>query len=169
MPRNRASRWVREVTTSGERRTPLDALNASLAAATRSPEGVADPVALLWTDADSQWRPLLPALQKACAHLYVLGDYDPVQRTGPAIWLKCVVDRTLPDLAPPPGTVPILYLPGVSRQELRAGGDCPDLLHPLIELQYRGAVWHQKNGRDWTVEAFMTSEVALGLDLSLDM
>jgi len=147
----------------------LDALSASLAAATRSPEGVADPVALLWTDADGQWRPLLSALQKACAHLYVLGAYAPAQRIGPAIWLKCVVDRTLPDLAPPPGTVPILYLPGVSRQELRAGGDCPDLLHPLIELQYRGAVWHQKNGRDWTVEAFMTSEAALGLDLSLDM
>ncbi|MBK8767857.1 MAG: BREX-1 system phosphatase PglZ type B [Burkholderiaceae bacterium] len=149
--------------------TLLDALTASLITATRSPEGVADPVALLWTDADGQWRPLLSALQKACAHLYVLGDYAPARRTGPAIWLKCVVDRTLPDLAPPPGTVPILYLPGVSRQELRAGGDCPDLLHPLIELQYRGAVWHQKNGRDWTVEAFMTSEAALGLDLSLDM
>mgnify|MGYP001203953702 FL=1 len=149
--------------------TMLDALTASLAAATRSPEGVAEPVALLWTDADGQWRPLVPALQKACAHFYVLGPYEAARRTGPAIWLKCVVDRTLPDLAPPPGTVPILYLPGVSRQELRAGGDCPDLLHPLIELQYRGAVWHQKNGRDWTVEAFMTSEAALGLDLSLDM
>jgi len=149
--------------------TLVDALTASLAAATRSPEGVAEPVALLWTDADGQWRPLVPALQKACAHFYVLGPYDAARRTGPAIWLKCVVDRTLPDLAPPPGTVPILYLPGVSRQELRAGGDCPDLLHPLIELQYRGAVWHQKNGRDWTVEAFMTSEAALGLDLSLDM
>jgi len=157
------------VNTPNECRTLLDALLASLAAAMRSPEGVADPVALLWTDADGQWRPLLPALQKACAHLYVLGDYAPTQRAGPAIWLKCVVDRTLPDLAPPPGTVPILYLPGVSRQELRAGGDCPDLLHPLIELLYRGAVWHQKNGRDWTVEAFMSSETALSLDLSLDM
>lgn len=152
-----------------EHRTLLDALLASLAAATRSPEGVADPVALLWTDADGQWRPLLPALQKACAHVYVLGAYDAGERAGPVIWLKCVVGRTLPGLAPPPGTVPILYLPGVSRQTLRAGGDCPDWLQPLIELQYRGAVWHQKNGRDWTVEAFMTSEAALGLDLSLDM
>jgi len=145
-----------------------DALLASLAAATRSPEGVADPVALLWTDADGQWRPLFPALQKACAHLYVLGDYAPAQRTGPAIWLKCVVDRTLPQVAPPAGTVPILYLPGVSRQELRAGGDCPARLQPLIELQYRGAVWHQKNGRDWTLEAFLTSDSALGLDMALD-
>ncbi|MEW5880429.1 MAG: BREX-1 system phosphatase PglZ type B [Pseudomonadota bacterium] len=149
--------------------TLLEALTESLTAATRSPEGVADPVALLWTDADGQWRPLLPALQKACAHLYALGEYAPAQRTGPAIWLKCIVDRTLPDVSPPPGTVPILYLPGVSRQLLRAGGDCPDLLHPLIELQYRGAMWHQKNGRDWTLEAFMTSEAGLGLDLSLDM
>jgi hypothetical protein len=156
-------------TPASDAQTLLDALVASLAAAMRSPEGVAEPVALLWTDADGQWRPLVPALQKACAHFYVFGVYDAAQRTGPAIWIKCVVDRTLPDLAPPPGTVPILYLPGVSRQELRAGGDCPDLLHPLIELQYRGAVWHQKNGRDWTVEAFMTSEAALGLDLSLDM
>jgi len=128
--------------------TLLDAVLASLAVATRSPEGVADPVALLWTDADGQWRPLVAALQTACAHFYVLGAYEAPRRTGPAIWLKCVVDRTLPDVAPLPGTVPILYLPGVSRQELRAGGDCPDLLHPLIELQYRGAVWHQKNGRE---------------------
>lgn len=148
--------------------TLLDAISASLAAATRSPEGVADPVALLWTDADGQWRPLLGGLQKACAHLYVLGDYDPVHRTGPVIWLKCVVDRTLPELSPPAGTVPILYLPGVSRQELRAGGDCPARLQPLIELQYRGAVWHQRNGRDWTVEAFLTSDSTLGLDMALD-
>lgn len=148
--------------------TLLDALTASLAASTRSPEGVAEPVALLWTDADGQWRPLVPALQKACSHFYVLGTYDAACRAGPAIWLKCVVDRTLPDLVPPPGTVPILYLPGVSRQELRAGGDCPDLLHPLIELQYRGAVWHQKNGRDWTVEALLSSDDGVGLDIALD-
>lgn len=148
--------------------TLLDEVIASHKRALRSPEGVADPVALLWTDADGQWRPLVPALQKACAHLYVLGDYAPAQRTGPAIWLKCVVDRTLPEVAPPVGTIPILYLPGVSRQELRAGGDCPRALQPLIELQYRGAVWHQKNGRDWTVEAFLTSDSALGLDMALD-
>lgn len=149
-------------------RTVLDALIASLRAATRSPEGVADPVALLWSDADAQWRPLLPALQKACTHLYVLGGYDPAHRTGPAIWLKCVVDRTLADLSPPAGTVPILYLPGVGRQDLRAGGDCPAPVQSLIELQYRGALWHQRNGRDWTVEAFLSSDDGVGLDIALD-
>ncbi len=148
--------------------TLLEALQSSFAVALRSPEGVAEPVALLWTDADGQWRPLLPALCNVLTHIYSLGNYDPASRVGPAIWLKCIVERTLPDVAPPVGTVPILYLPGVSRQDLRAGGDCPVPVQPLIELQYRGAPWHQRNGRDWTVEAFLSSEDGVGLDIALD-
>ena len=149
-------------------RTLLEALQQSLAMALRSPEAVADPVVLLWTDADEQWRPLLPAVSKLLPQLYVLGKYAPAQHFGPAIWLKCVVDRTLPDVAPPAGTVPILYLPGVSRQDLRAGGDCPTAVQPLIELQYRGALWHQRNGRDWSVEAFLVSEDGVGIEMALD-
>ena len=42
------------------------------------------------------------------------------------------------------------------------------MLQPLIELQYRGGVWHQRNGRDWTVEAFLTSDDALALDIARD-
>ena len=148
--------------------TLLDALSASLTAATRSPEGVAEPIALLWTDADGQWRPLMAILQTAYSHLFVLGEYNAAHRTGPAIWLKCIVDRTLPGVAPPYGTVPILYLPSVSRQDLRAGGDCPTPVQPLIELQYRRTPWHQRNGRDWTVEAFLSSEDGLHLDIALD-
>ena len=148
--------------------TLIEAMQHSMAASLRSPDGVADPVALLWTDADGQWKSLIPALLKAVPHLYVLGAYDPSARQGPVIWLKCVADRTLPDVSPPGGIVPILYLPNVSRQDLRAGGDCPRLLRPLVELQYRGAVWHQRNGRDWTVEAFLTSDQGLGFDIALD-
>ena len=84
------------------------------------------------------------------------------------IWLKCVIERLLPDAMPPPDTVPILYLPDISRQELRAAGDCPRDLLPLIELQYRGVVWHQRNGRDWTIDAFVTSEQGIGLDIAGD-
>ena len=148
--------------------TLIEAIQHSMAASLRSPDGVADPAALLWTDTDGQWKPLIPALLKAAPHLYVLGSYDPVGRQGPVIWLKCVVDRTLPDVSPPAGAIPVLYLPNISRQDLRAGGDCPRLLRPLVELQYRGAVWHQRNGRDWTVEAFLTSEQGLGFDIALD-
>lgn len=148
--------------------TLLEALQRSLASATRSPEGVSEPTALIWTDSDGQWRPMLPALRAVLPYLYNLGVYEPKSHSGPAIWLKCVVERALPDIAPPAGVVPILYLPGVSRQDLRAGGDCPPAVQPLIELQYRGALWHQRNGRDWTVEAFLTSEDGVGLDISLD-
>jgi hypothetical protein len=137
-------------------------------AALRSPDGVAEPAALLWTDADGQWRPLIQTLSKVIPQFYVLGPLAQDVRQGPVIWLKCIVERTLPDVSPSPGVVPILYLPNVSRQELRAGGDCPIDLQPLIELQYRGAVWHQRNGRDWTVDAFLTSEDGVGLDIAKD-
>lgn len=149
-------------------KTLLDALQASMAAALRAPDGVAEPAALLWTDANGQWRPIIQTLSKVIPQLYLLGPYAPGERQGPVIWLKCIVERAVPDVSPAPGVIPILYLPNVSRQELRAGGDCTTDLQPLIELLYRGAVWHQRNGRDWTVDAFLTSEDAIGLDVAKD-
>lgn len=151
--------------------TLIDALKASFAASLRTPDGVAPPAALLWTDADGHWKPLLPALMRALPELYVLGPYAPEERQGPVIWLKCIVERTLPGVSPAPELTPILYLPNISRQDLRAGGDFlaeKRHLMPLVELQYRGTVWHQRNGRDWTVEAFLTSEDTLGLDVARD-
>jgi hypothetical protein len=146
----------------------VDAIDVSLKQALRTPDGVVLPAALLWTDADNQWAPLIPTLQKMLPQLYVLDAYAPEERRGPVIWLRCIVERSLPEVSPPDGVVPILYLPKVSRQDLRAGGDCPADLQPLIELQYRGAVWHQRNGRDWTVEAFLTAEDGVGLDVAKD-
>ena len=154
--------------TSSQPTTLVEAIEASLKQALRSADGVAPPVALLWTDADGQWAPLMPTLQKALPQLYVLGSYAPDDRHGPVIWLRCIVDRTLPEVSPPEGVVPILYLPRVGRQDLRAAGDCPPELQPLIELQYRGAVWHQRNGRDWSVDAFLMSDDGLALDVARD-
>jgi hypothetical protein len=133
----------------------------------RVPEGQVAPVAIIWTDATGEWLALAPLLRAAIPEFFAYGDYQPETRTGPAIWLKCIVDRMLPE-APPNGTTPILYLPNVSRQTLRAAVDCPPQLAPLIELQYRGRVWHQSNGRDWTVPAFLTSAEGLGLDVAQD-
>lgn len=149
-------------------KTLLEALQMSFTASLRSPDGVLEPIALLWTDADGQWRPLIQTLQKLVPQLYMLGAYAPAERQGPVIWLKCVIEGALPEISPADGVVPILYLPQVSRQELRAGGDCPSHLQPLIELQYRGAVWHQRNGHDWTVDAFLMSEDGIGLDTAKD-
>ena len=104
--------------------------------------------------------------------LLTLGDYGAEKRTGPAIWLRCVIEPAVraekfPDFAWPTSAVPVIYMPGVSRQTLRAVEECSDALKPLVELQYRGTVWTQKNGKDWTVRAFLVSDDGgLGLDVA---
>ncbi len=134
-----------------------------------NPNDVVHPYAVLWTDQDAQWQPVVPQLRRLLPQLLTFGEYQPEQRIGPAIWLRSVVDRALPDVAIQEGTIPIIYLPGVSRQELRAVQECPDSLKPLVELQYRGVCWTQKNGKDWSVEAFLVAEDGgLGLDVARD-
>lgn len=150
--------------------TVIEALVRSLEAASRfNPNDVVHPYAVLWTDHDAQWQPVIAQLRRLLPQLLTFGDYDPKFRSGPAIWLRSVVDRALPEVKIPEGATPIVYLPGVSRQELRAVQECPDSLKPLVELQYRGVCWTQKNGKDWTVEAFLVSEEGgLGLDIARD-
>ncbi len=148
----------------------IEAVRESLGVAGRFNSGDAvAPAAILWTDADGEWRPVAARLQSLMPELLVLGAFEPEQRTGPAIWMRCVIEGTLDDPKLPANTVPVLYLPGVSRQVLRSPEDCPDDLKPLVELQYRGAVWTQTNGKDWTVEAFLMSEGGgLGLEVARD-
>lgn len=150
--------------------TVIEALVHSLESAARhNPNDVVQPCVVLWTDHDAQWQPIIPQFRRLAPQLLTLGDYDSANRTGPAIWLRCVLDRALDDPKVSEEKTPIVYLPGVSRQELRAVQECPDSLKPLVELQYRGACWTQKNGKDWTVEAFLVAEDGgLGLDVSRD-
>ena len=150
--------------------TVIEALAASLEAASAyNPSDAEPPAAVLWTDREARWRPILPRLRPLVPQLLVLGEYDPEERTGPAIWLRCMIDRALPSPEIPPDTTPIVYLPGAGRQELGAADACPDHLKPLVELQYRGTCWTQRNGRDWTVETFLTSrDGGLGLDVARD-
>ena len=139
------------------------------AAATYNPDVQAAPHCILWPDAERQWLPVLPRLQRALPELLTLGEYAPQVRRGPAIWLRCAIAGALSDLTMPLGMLPILYLPGVSRQDLRAVDTCPDALKPLAELQYRGAIWSQLNAKDWTVLAFLKSnQGGLGLDVAQD-
>lgn len=128
----------------------------------------AKPVAVLWTDADAQWAPVMRRLRGEYPALLGLGDYQPDEGRGPAIWLKCAVAGLIPDV-PVEREPCILHLPGVSRADLRAIESCPRELQPLAELQYRGVFWCQANGKDWTVNAFLTSKNGgLGLDVSQD-
>ncbi len=147
--------------------TVLDRLVAALRLRAEPIDGQT-PAAVLWPDPQSEWRPLVAALRERMPELLALGDYDATASSGPAIWLRVAVEGAL-GAAPQAEAQPhVLYLPGVSRQELRAADDCPNRLKPLVELLYRGAVWAHPNGREWTVRAFLASSKALGLDVADD-
>lgn len=126
------------------------------------------PACILWPDKDKQWVHCLTALRQDLPELLTLGTYDPSTGTGPAIWLKCAIAGAFEalDFA---GQTPVIYLPGISRADLRAIESCPRELQPLAELQYRGAFWSQINGKDWTLNAFLSSKKGgLGLDVAQD-
>jgi len=127
------------------------------------------PAAILWPDGDRQWGPVASRLQAEMPEMFILGPFDPEKRTGPAIWLRCVLAGVLEGVSVPDGMTPILYLPGVSRQDLRAVESCPDHIKPLAELQYRGVLWSQINAKDWTILAFLrSSQGGIGLDVAQD-
>lgn len=126
------------------------------------------PCAVLWTDPERLWECVMPELQLMLPELFLLGSYATEKRTGPALWLRCIEARVV-DGAPPMGTTPILYLPGISREKLRAAEDCPQELAALVELQYRGVMWLHVNGKEWTPYAFLVSKHGgLGLDVAKD-
>jgi len=126
------------------------------------------PCAVLWTDPERLWEGVMPELQLMLPELYMLGKYAPDKRTGPALWFRCIEARVV-DGAPPVGTTPILYLPGISREKLRAAEDCPQELAALVELQYRGVMWLHVNGKEWTPYGFLVSKHGgLGLDVAKD-
>ncbi|GMT40116.1 MAG: hypothetical protein IEMM0001_0851 [bacterium] len=167
----------------------LDSLVTSVReAAVFNPDVQLAPACILWPDRDRQWEAVIPRLQNEMPELLVLGDYEPERKTGPAIWLRCVIaglnnpqvtqkdadiksmEESLRKSAPSAENItPIIYLPGVSRHDLRAVESCPAYLKPLAELQYLGVIWSQVNAKDWTILAFLKSDQGgLGLDVAMD-
>lgn len=148
----------------------FELLRALVRAGEYNSQDQSGPAAILWTDVDRQWERLVPRLRAALPQFLTLGPYAPGERTGPAIWIRCMIERTLPEADWPADAVPILYLLGVSRHELRAVEECPRELQPLAELQYRGVWFTQENTKDWTVFAFLASKRGgVGLDVAGDV
>lgn len=149
--------------------TLLDVLASSIISANKVNSSVqARPAVILWTDSERQWVSSIKALKTAGLPIFELGAYLPEQSIGPAIWLKCEIVKYVAENGRDAKT-PILYLPGVSRNDLRAIESCPRHLQPLAELQYRGVYWSQVNGKDWTVNALLSSRNGgLGLKVAQD-
>lgn len=144
--------------------TVLDAVEAALrGAAGYDRNDQSPPAAVLWPDMKREWENLLPVLRTRVPIL-TFGEYDAEEGRGPAIWLRCALSRTLAEAGLEEGETPVVYLPGVSREELRSLEDLEPALQPLAELQFRGAFWSHPNGRDWTVSGFLGNrEKGLGL------
>jgi hypothetical protein len=127
------------------------------------------PEVILWPDPERQWEGVIHIMQETLPALLVLGDYHPLKRQGPSIWLKCMVANMLPESDWPTDTTPIIYLPGIAKNDFKNIADAALDLQPLMEYQCTGNIFTQVNGREWTVLAFMENQQAgLGLKVAQD-
>jgi hypothetical protein len=132
-------------------------------------QAMVSPEVVLWPDPDRQWESVIAVLQDRLPALLVLGAYQPEKRQGPAIWLKCAVARTISDASWPQAETPIIYMPGFSKNDLKALVFGAMELQPLAEYVYTGAIFCQANGREWTILALMENQqVGMGLKVTQD-
>ncbi len=127
------------------------------------------PVAIIWPDPEKQWEPIIDKLQQEMPELLRFGEYDVSKRQGPAIWIKCMVGRTLPEAVLDTKQVPVIYLPGIAKSDLRNLSQADPEIAPLMEYQYTGTLWIHRNGKEWTVNAFLQNkEEGMGLNMAQD-
>lgn len=151
------------------KQTFLDRVRESLTSAMNdyNREDVVRQQVVIFPDRTGEWGPIVARLRDALP-IVTFGAYDPEHLTGPAIYLRGLVAHTIASPLPEDQPV-IVYLPGYSREQLRNLEDCPDEIKPLAGLQYLGNVWSQRNGRDWTLLAFLkTSQGGLSIQVHED-
>ena len=148
----------------------LEHIKSSIAYAKRyNSSHVTAPNVLLWPDPDEQWRSIIERLREEFDALLTFGEYQPEILQGPAIWIKCMVDKTVPDASWSDDVIPIIYLPGISKADFKNIEEASVPIQPLMEYRFTGCLWTQENGREWSVLAFLQNvEQGMGLDVSRD-
>ena len=128
------------------------------------------PEVILWPDPENQWIDVIEVLQESIPHLLIYGSYDPAKKQGPAIWLKCMMAKVLPEADWDADTIPIIYLPGVAKSDLRNVENAVFNFQPLLEYQYTGTLFTQENGREWSILAFVENPMnGLGIKVAKDL
>lgn len=147
--------------------TVIERIVVALDEAASSDANVAvPPVAVFWPDRARQWERSI-GLLRARRRVFTLGGFDQERCSGPALWLRCVIAGTV-DVDAPDG-LPIVYMPGVSRDELRSVAAKDQDLAPLVPVQHRSQWFTQTNGKDWTIRALLTNrDRGLGLNVAGD-
>lgn len=124
------------------------------------------PIAVLWPDKDRQWESTVELLRTR-RRVLTLGPYDPGSGSGPAFWIRCVVEGTV-SIDGPQG-LPIVYMPGVTRDDLRNVDATSQALAPLAPLQHKSQWFAQSSGKDWTARALLINrDRGLGLNVAAD-
>lgn len=132
-------------------------------AASYNQHELAAPSVILWPDEERLWTQCIEPLRATYPALLSLGEYSSEKATGPAAWLRYVLNLQTGD------DVPVIYLPGIGRAAFRSADQCPDPAKHLFALQFQGQFWTQKNGKNWTPFAFLSSaDGGLGLDVAAD-
>lgn len=127
------------------------------------------PEVILWPDPESQWTDVICVLQESIPQLLIYGNYEPSKKQGPSIWLKCVIAKVLPETNWESDAIPIIYLPGVAKSDLRNVENAVFNFQPLLEYQYTGTLFLQENGREWSIQAFIENPVfGLGVKVAKD-
>jgi hypothetical protein len=127
------------------------------------------PEVILWPDPEKQWCDVIEVLQESIPHLLIYGNFEPSKRQGPAIWLKCMVAKVLPEAAWDDAAIPIIYLPGVAKSDLRNVENAVFNFQPLLEYQYTGTLFTQENGKEWSIMAFVENPInGLGIKVAKD-
>ncbi|HPP79183.1 BREX-1 system phosphatase PglZ type B, partial [Methanospirillum sp.] len=113
---------------------------------------VVPPLSVFWFDKTGEWQPVIDRLKKRFT-IYTYGSYNNEALTGPAIYIRTSVTQYEDNNR----KIPILYLPGYSREELRDPTTVPGELKPLIGLYHRSVSWTSKTKKDWTLVTFLQS------------
>jgi hypothetical protein len=146
--------------------TVLDSLLAALKhAAEYNRHDQTKPTVVLWTDPDRLWERVLPTLRKASPELLTLSS-EATDTEGVSTYLRYVLGKWDPEKG-----VPLIYLPGISRQHFRGPAGFPEAAKHLYALQFQGQFWEHTNGKDWTPVSFLGSTPnhgGLGLDVAKD-
>lgn len=127
------------------------------------------PEVILWPDPESQWTDVICVLQESIPQLLIYGNYEPSKKQGPAIWIKCMIAKMLPEANWNADAIPIIYMPGVAKTDLRNLETAVFNFQPLLEYQYTGTLFTQENGREWTILSFVENPInGLGVKVSQD-
>jgi len=127
------------------------------------------PEVILWPDPENQWCDVMDVLQDNIPHLLIYGSFIPSKKQGPAIWLKCMIAKVLPEANWDSEAIPIIYLPGVAKSDLRNVENAVFDFQPLLEYQYTGTLFTQENGREWSILAFVENPIyGLGIKVAKD-